>query len=126
MSRTRQIPPADTRRSPCPVACGLDLFGDAWTLLVVRDLLFGARRFKDLAASPERIPTNLLSDRLARLLRHGLVEQVTPEGGGKHLAYRLTSKGQSLRPLLSALRAWGLARVPGTRDGISRTGDQDG
>ena len=72
------------RRSPCPLACSLDLFGDAWTLLVVRDLLFGPRRFKELAASSERIPTNLLIDRLARLVRHDLVwSSGTPEGGCK-------------------------------------------
>ncbi len=101
-------------RSPCPVACGLDVFGDKWTLLVVRDLLFGDRRFKDFAAAPERIPTNLLSDRLARLLLHGVIEQVPPSDGSKHLAYRLTAKGKSLGPILAAMRDWGLAWMPGT------------
>ena len=102
------------RRSPCPVACSLDVFGDKWTLLVVRDLWFGEKRFKDLAAAPERIPTNLLSDRLARLLAHGMVAQVPSPGGSKHLPYRLTDKGQALGPLLAALRDWGLRWVPGT------------
>ena len=124
MPRSSRPYPADTRRSPCPLACGLDLFGDAWTLLVVRDLLFGERRFKELASSPEHIPTNLLSDRLTRLLRHGLVEQVAPASGGKHLAYRLTAKGQSLRPLLAAVRDWALAWQPGTQDFLSLAHDQ--
>jgi len=65
--RSRSTQPADsTRRSPCPVACSLDLIGDKWTLLVIRDLLFGRSRFKDFAASPEGIPTNILSERLGR------------------------------------------------------------
>lgn len=106
---------AEARRSVCPLACGLDVFGDRWTLLVVRDLLGGGKRFKDLAAAPERIPTNLLSDRLARLLAQGIIEQVPPPDGSKHLAYRLTVKGESLRPLLAAMRDWGLTWLPGTR-----------
>ena len=65
------------RRSPCPVACSLDIFGDRWTLLIVRDLFFGRARFKDFTASPESIPTNILADRLRRrLLAHGVVEQI--------------------------------------------------
>ncbi len=106
---------APERRSPCPVACSLDLLGDRWTLLVVRDLMFGRSRFKDFMASPERIPTNILSDRLARLLRHRIVEQIPAEDGTKRLAYRLTSKGAALRPVLEAMRDWGLAHAPGSR-----------
>ena len=103
------------RRSVCPLACGLDLFGDRWTLLVVRDLLAGDRRFKDFTASPERIPTNLLSERLARLLAHGVIVHVTPPDGSKHLAYRLTAKGEALRPILGAMRDWGLRWEPDTK-----------
>lgn len=113
--RVAAVSQPPTRRSPCPLACSLDVFGDRWTLLVVRDLLFGDRRFKDLAAAPERVPTNLLSDRLTRLLAHGMIEQVAPSDGSKHLAYRLTTKGEALRPLLESMRDWGLAWVPGTR-----------
>jgi DNA-binding HxlR family transcriptional regulator len=107
--------PEPTRRSPCPLACGLDLFGDRWTLLVVRDLFFGAERFKDFAASPEHIPTNLLADRLNRLREHGIVAQVAAADGSRHPAYRLTAKGQALRPLLEAMRDWGLKWEEGTR-----------
>jgi DNA-binding HxlR family transcriptional regulator len=107
--------PHGSRRSPCPLACSLDIFGDRWTLLVIRDLLSGTARFKELAAAPERIPTNILSERLARLLRHGIVVQVMPANGSKHLAYRLTEKGEALRPLLAAMRDWGLAWESGTQ-----------
>lgn len=113
---SRAKPPSDlsARRSPCPVACSLDLFGDRWTLLIIRDLLLGASRFKDFTASPEGIPTNILSDRLEKLLAHEILVQIPAPEGGKRLAYALTDKGQALRPLLRAMREWGLQWEPGT------------
>lgn len=102
------------RRSPCPVACSLDILGDRWTLLVIRDLILGRSRFKDFTASPEGIPTNILSDRLDRLLRHDIAEQIPAADGTKRLAYRLTEKGRALGPVLAAMRDWGLAWEPGT------------
>ena len=115
MPRDPRRAAAAPRRSPCPVACSLDLFGDRWTLLVVRDLILGRTRFKDFAASPEGIPTNILSDRLDRLLRGGVIEQIPAEDGTKRLAYRLTSKGAALRPILKAMRDWGLQWEKGAR-----------
>jgi DNA-binding HxlR family transcriptional regulator len=106
------------RRSPCPVACALDIVGDRWTLLVVRDLLLGRSRFRDFTASPEGIPTNILSDRLERLLDRAVVEQVPATDGTKRLAYRLTKKGEALGPVLVALRDWGLKWEPGTEVGM--------
>lgn len=112
-------PPAERcSRSPCPVACCLDLLGDRWTLLVVRDLFLGRSRFKEFAASPEGIPTNLLSERLERLVRHGVIDRVPVPGSPKRLAYQLTAKGLALRPILMAMRDWGLAWQPGTRVGL--------
>ena len=103
------------RRSPCPVACSLDIFGDRWTLLIVRDLLIGRTRFKDFTASPEGIPTNILAERLERLLSHGVVEQIPAGDGTKRLAYRLTEKGKALGPVLKTIRDWGLAWDKSTR-----------
>ncbi|SRR5579883_1896118 len=103
------------RRSPCPVACALDLLGDRWTLLVIRDLFLGRARFRDFTASPEGIPTNILADRLERLLRHKLIEQIPAEDGTKRLAYRLTEKGKALAPTLKAMRDWGLRWEKNTR-----------
>lgn len=97
------------RRSPCPVACSLEILGDRWTLLVVRDLFLGRTRFRDFIASPEGIPTNILSDRLEKLLHHGIVEQIPAQDGTKRFAYTLTKKGRALGPLLEAMRDWGLA-----------------
>ena len=71
-----------------------------------------SRRF---TASPEGIPTNILSDRLARLLRHRIVDRIPAEDGTKRLAYRLTAKGAAMRPVLEAMRDWGLAHAPGSR-----------
>lgn len=104
-----------SRRSPCPVACSLDIVGDRWTLLVVRDLMFGRDRFKDFSASPEGIPTNILSERLARLLRCKIVEQIPAHDGTKRFAYQLTAKGKAMRPMLKAMRDWGLKWEKGTR-----------
>jgi DNA-binding HxlR family transcriptional regulator len=92
----------------------LDITGDRWSLLVVRDLFMGRSRFKDFSASPEGIPTNILSERLERLLRHGVVEQIAVDDSAKRLAYRLTAKGRALGPVLEAMRDWGLAWEKGT------------
>jgi DNA-binding HxlR family transcriptional regulator len=113
-SAKRRNEAGDLLRSPCPVACALDMLGDRWTLLVIRDLMMGRSRFKDFTASPEGIPTNILSERLSRLLRQGLAEQVPAEDGSQRWGYRLTEKGLALRPVLVALRDWGLHWEPGT------------
>jgi DNA-binding HxlR family transcriptional regulator len=110
---------SSAQRSVCPVACSLDVMGDRWTLLVVRDLMFGRSRFKDFSASPEGIPTNILSERLERLVQHQVAERIPAEDGSKRLAYRLTEKGNALRPVLEAMRDWGLAWEPNTQALVS-------
>lgn len=112
-------PSHGTRRSSCPVACSLDLFGDRWTLLVVRDLILGRQRFKEFSASPEGIPTNILADRLERLCTGGVIELTEAADGSKHPAYRLTPKGRALRPVLEAIRDWGLKWEKGTQIRLS-------
>src|SRR5829696_588243 len=95
-------------RSTCPVAGALDLVGDRWTLLVVRDLLRGKRRYGDLAGSSERIPTNILADRLRRLEQGGVVERVQYSERPPRYEYRLTPRGKALSPAIRSLAAWGL------------------
>jgi DNA-binding HxlR family transcriptional regulator len=107
--------PAESRRSVCPVACSLDLFGDRWTMLIIRDLFLGRTRFKEFAASPEKIPTNVLSDRLERLVQQGIIKQIPAADGTKRLAYQMTKRGRTLRPVLEAIRDWGLRWEKGTR-----------
>lgn len=114
-NRPLKAPPTSSRRSPCPVSCALDLFGDRWTLLVIRDLMLGRSRFKDFVSSPEGIPTNILTDRLERLREAGIVRQIPASDGGKRMAYELTEKGDSLRPVMKSIRDWGLAWEPNTK-----------
>jgi DNA-binding HxlR family transcriptional regulator len=110
----KKLPLKQQRRSPCPIACSLDVLGDKWTLLIVRDLIFGRSRFKEMALSPEKPPTNILSERLYRLEVNGIVEKTAASDGTKHLAYKLTQKGVALRPILESVRDWGLNWIPGT------------
>jgi len=103
------------RRSDCPIAGALDLIGDKWTLLVIRDLLFlGNRRFGELASAPEKIPTNLLSDRLRRLEECGLVVKTAYQERPPRYEYGLTAKGADLFPVLRALAQWANRYIPGT------------
>ena len=95
------------RRSGCPIASTLDVIGDRWTLVVVRDLLTGKRAFKEFLASPEGIPTNILSDRLRRLETWELIERrASDDRAGRHV-YSLTRKGADLLPVLQELCRWG-------------------
>lgn len=117
MARRRQPPrsTARTLRSPCPIAGALDILGDTWTLLVIRDLLFyDKHRFADFLDSPERISTNILSERLRRLERCGLVERRVYQQRPTREEYYLTARGHDLLPVLRELIAWGKAHVPGT------------
>jgi len=108
-------PPPTARRSPCPVSCSLEIFGDRWTLLVIRDLILGKSRFKDFLSSPEGIPTNILTERLKRLLEHKVVIRVPDAGGSRHRAYQLTKKGDAMMPVVGAMRDWGLTWEKGTK-----------
>ena len=108
----------ESRRSACPVACTLDILGDKWTLLVVRDLMLGRSRFKDFASSPEQIPTNLLAERLERLVNHGIAEKIPAADGTKRQAYQLTDKGKALKPVLLSMTKWGLKWEEGTKIGM--------
>jgi DNA-binding HxlR family transcriptional regulator len=101
-------------RSGCPVATTLDMVGDRWTLVIVRDLLLGRATFGEFLASPERIATNVLADRLALLERHGLAERVAYQGHPPRYRYRLTAKGRALRPILQEMCRWANRHVPGT------------
>jgi DNA-binding HxlR family transcriptional regulator len=120
-------PDEKSRRSNCPVGCTLDILGDRWTLLVIRDLLAGKKRYGEFAASPERIPTNILADRLKRLEREGLISSARYSEHPPRLEYSLTEEGNALRPAIDAIAEWGLRHFPGTKRAIARLvqeGDQ--
>ncbi len=113
--------PALERRSCCPVACTLDLIGDRWTMLVVRDLFRGVTRYGDFQRSPEGIATNILASRLAMLTDHGIVEKVD-SASTKWKEYRLTERGKSLEPILIAVARWGLKHIEGTEARLAPPG----
>ena len=107
--------PKDCLRSLCPVSSVLDLLGDKWTILVVRDMMFLHKRlYKELADSPENIPTNILADRLKRLEASGIIEKQPYQEKPVRYEYGLTQKGEDLRPLLLELIKWGNQYIPGT------------
>ena len=103
------------QRSPCPIANTLDLIGDRWSLLIIRDMFAGSRTYSDFQQAPEGIPTNILADRLKRLQAAGLVEKKPYQDKPVRYAYQLTEKGRGLRPVLKSMAKWGLENLPGTK-----------
>lgn len=95
-------------RSGCPVSASLEVFGDRWSLLIVRDLMVrGFRRFKELQEAGEGIATNILAGRLRRLQQAGIVTAEVDDGDARSRNYRLTEKGIDLAPALLELLIWG-------------------
>lgn len=114
------------KRSPCPVACTLDLIGDRWTLLVIRDMMFfGKQRFEEFLESPEGISTNILANRLRLLEELGLAEKQPYSNHSRRMNYQLTEKGKSLRPVLKVITAWGLKHIDDTQIPRSNPSDAD-
>ena len=109
----RRAPPG-SRRSDCPVACTLDVLGDRWSLLLIRDLFAGPRRYGDLLAAAEHIPTNILAKRLRRLEHEGIIRAERYSERPPRYEYALTPKGRELGPALDALAAWGVRHFPGS------------
>lgn len=102
----------------CSLAHALDLVGERWTLLIVRELLAGPRRYSDLAAGLVTVPTNLLASRLKQLESSGLVRQrrMDPPATGV-VVYELTELGEGLGAPVAALSRWGMQTLPTTREG---------
>ena len=101
-------------RSKCSIARTLELFGDKWTLLVVRDLMWhGKHTFMELQNSDEHMPANLLTLRLNRLMQWELVKRTPYQTRPVRYRYELTDLGRSLEPLLLQIMDWGHARLDG-------------
>jgi DNA-binding HxlR family transcriptional regulator len=101
------------RRSDCPIASALDVLGDRWSLIIVRDLVFkGLREFGQFLAADEGISTNILTERLERLQCAGIIVRTDHPENGKKYVYRLTEKGVDLIPLLVQLVLWGAKYTP--------------
>jgi len=122
----------DGPRSYCPINLSLEIFGDSWTLLILRDMMFGGKRhFREMLQSDERISSNILADRLKMLVEHGIVTKTDDETHRQKAVYSLTEKGIALLPIIVQIGAWGSHHVPASKklDARSRAivrGIQDG
>lgn len=114
--------PKPHHRSGCPVSISLEVIGDRWSLLIIRDLMVrGFRTFRDFESSGEGIATNILAERLRRLRQAGIVETEADAGDRRKVNYRLTEKGIDLAPVLFDLLVWGASheKTGAPRDVIS-------
>ena len=102
-------------RSPCPIANVLDLLGDKWTLLIVRDLFLGKQRYGEFAGSREGIPSNILANRLKHLEAAEVVKRTIYCRKPVRYQYELTGKGRDLLPVLEAMLHWARAYIPGVQ-----------
>ena len=101
-------------RSGCPIATTLDLVGDRWTLVILRDMLTGKSKFSEFLASPERIATNVLTDRLELMVKIGLVKKEIYQKRPLRHEFRATLKGEALLPVLQEICRWGNRFMPET------------
>jgi len=94
-------------RSICPISSGLDILGDKWSLLIIRDLIENKyRTYSQFLESPEKISTNILADRLKLLSELEIIEHAGPEKPLRNNAYQLTDSGRALKPVLLSLGRW--------------------
>lgn len=101
------------QRSTCPVSTSLDVLGDKWTLLILRDMVFGGKStYGQFLQSAEKIATNILADRLAILESHGLLTKAVASDKKSKFTYRLTEKGIDTVPILATLIVWGTKHCP--------------
>jgi DNA-binding HxlR family transcriptional regulator len=102
------------KRSDCPLSCSLDLVGDKWSLLIIRDMLFfGKSTYNEFLESPEGISTNILSDRLVKLSEVGLI---TFSGTAKRKKYVLTKMGADVKPILESIGMFGVKYFKGSKE----------
>jgi DNA-binding HxlR family transcriptional regulator len=105
--------PDSEPRSYCPINLSLEIFGDSWTLLVLRDMMFaGKRHFRELLHCDEHISSNILADRLARLVDNGVLTKADDPTHKQKAIYSLTEKGIALLPIVVQIGAWGSRWVP--------------
>jgi len=108
-------------RSRCPISSALDVLGDKWSLLIIRDLMHHeTRTYSAFLEKPERISTNILAARLALLTDLKLIERTSPEASPRNNAYRLTQSGAALRPVLLELGRWAQTHLHDTHPDILR------
>jgi DNA-binding HxlR family transcriptional regulator len=103
----------DDRRSGCPINLSLEVFGDRWSLLILRDMMFGGKRhFRELLRSEEGISSNILADRLRKLSEEGMITRADDPTHKQKAIYSLTEKAIALVPVFAHLGAWGRRHLP--------------
>lgn len=101
-------------RSGCPIATTLDIVGDRWTLVILRDMINGKKRFSEFLNGPERIATNVLADRLTLIEAAGLAKRRAYQQRPKRFEYVLTRKGRDFLPVLQEICLWANRHYPKT------------
>src|ERR1700674_3455892 len=102
--------PSPKRRSECPLNASVEMLGDRWSLLIIRDMMLrGFRTFKEFLESHEKIATNILADRLRKLEAHGIITSKRDPSDGRKQIYSLTPKGIDLAPVLTEMVLWSAA-----------------
>lgn len=112
----KKLPRSISERGPCPVSTALDVVGDKWTLLIIRDIgFFGRHRNKDFQQGVENIPSNILASRLKMLLENKLIRRTPYQNNPVRYEYFLTEAGEDFLPVVRAMAKWGADHVAGTR-----------
>lgn len=101
------------KRSPCPVANLLDIVGDKWTLLIIRDMIMGKKIYSEFQSSAEKIPTNILADRLKKLIYDGLIIKQAYQQKPLRYEYKLTEKGKDLQLVMRSMVKWSNKHISG-------------
>jgi DNA-binding HxlR family transcriptional regulator len=110
----RKLNASSFKRSCCPIACMLDVIGDKWTLLIIRDLFRNRHRYNQFLESGEGITTNILAERLQRLEHAGLIKKSPYQKKPVRYEYHLTDTGKSLEPVIWSIVDWANRYIPGT------------
>ena len=119
MKQSKATISVNPMRSTCPIANTLDIIGDKWTLLIIRDAFAGKKNLQRISGVPENIPTNILANRLKRLHAFDILKKEPYQQHPVRFAYRLTAKGRALRPILDTVLDWGLTHIQHTKAKIN-------
>lgn len=118
--------PSPKRRSGCPLNASVEMLGDRWSLLIIRDMMLrGFRTYKEFRESYEGIATNILADRLRKLLAHGIITTERDPSDGRKLIYLLTAKGIDLAPVLTEMVLWAAAHEDTANQALVRQIEKD-
>lgn len=114
------------RRSRCPLNASIEMLGDRWSLLIIRDMMLrGSRTYKEFLACDEGIATNVLADRLRRLIDYGILTTHPDASDGRKQIYRLTAKGMDLAPVLTEMVLWASAHEDTGNEALVRLMKKD-